>query len=348
MKPNQKFKKPKMGITLYFTFIVMAEIAAVLMISYGVTSFLQLKFEIVLDIPLTTWMFLLSLTVGSTSAFFLNIIFFRPIRELSVAMKNVTDGDFKVQLHRKSKIKEIEDIYSNFNCMVKELSATEILQTDFVSNVSHEIKTPVNAIEGYAMLLQDSQCTEEERNQYIEKILFNTKRFSELVSNVLLLSKIENQSIETKQTKFRLDEQIRQSVMLFEAQWVEREIELDIDLEQTEYVGNESLLMHVWTNLLGNAIKFSPQGATVTITLIKDAKNIIYTIEDSGIGISADAKKHIFDKFYQADSSHKQEGNGLGLALVKRILDSCGAEILIESIEGKGSKFTVVLPNGAG
>jgi signal transduction histidine kinase len=227
--------------------------------------------------------------------------------------------------------------------MPKELEATEILQTNFVSNVSHEFKTPITAIEGYATLLGDSEGTTPQQKEYIEKILLNTGRLSTLVGNILLLSKIDNQSIETKQEEFSLDEQIRRSILLLELKWTEKNVEMDVDLQSIRYIGNPSLLMHVWNNLIGNAIKFTPEGSTVSIRLLESGKEIIFTVEDQGRGVSEDAKKHIFEKFYQGDSSHRQEGNGLGLALVKSIVDTVNGRISVENLE-KGCRFNVTLP----
>ena len=230
-----------------------------------------------------------------------------------------------------------------FNMMTKELKNTEVLQTDFVSNVSHEFKTPINAIEGYTTLLQGCDNLDETQQEYIEKILFNTNRLSTLVGNILLLSKIENQSIQTSRSKFRLDEQIRQSIVALEPAWEKKNIEFDVEMESIEYLGNESLFHHVWDNLIGNAIKFSPCGGLVVIRLEKDGKNILFVIEDNGPGLSEEAKKHLFDKFYQADSSHKQEGNGLGLALVKRILTIADGDIVAENKKDGGCRFSVHL-----
>lgn len=269
--------------------------------------------------------------------------FIHPVHEIRRGMEKVADGDFSVRLDTKSSLKEVQEIYSGFNLMVKELSAIEVLQSDFVSNVSHEFKTPISSIEGYSMMLQGEDNLTDEQKQYVERIMINTSRLSALIGNVLLLSKIENQSIETNQTWYRLDEQIRESLVVLEPQWSKKEIELDVDMESIKYLGNENLLHHVWDNLIGNAIKFSPQGGKITIRLYKSNGKIIYTVEDEGPGIPEDARPHIFDKFYQADSSHKQDGNGLGLSLAKRIVMITGGEITVEDALGGGCKFTVTL-----
>ncbi|MBR3834794.1 MAG: HAMP domain-containing histidine kinase [Lachnospiraceae bacterium] len=330
------------NINIFFTILVLVEF----IFTIAFASFVQWILESVLQITIPTTLFLLLVGafMGSAIAFLVNRIFFEPIQKLKDGMNDVSDGDFTVKIDTNSPINEVKELYDSFDLMVKELSATEILQSDFMSNVSHEIKTPVNAIEGYAMLLESEEITPEEQQEYVEKILFNTKRLSELVGNVLLLSKIDNQAIPKNEKKFRLDEQIRQSIMQLETKWTEKDIELDVELERTEFIGNATLLIHVWDNLINNAIKFNNHGGTVKLRLSSNADRVTFTIEDNGPGVSEDAIKHIFDKFYQADSSHRQEGNGLGLALVKRIVDLYEGDIKAENLPDTGCRFTVVLP----
>lgn len=330
------------NINIFFTILVLVEF----IFTIAFASFVQWILESVLQITIPTTLFLLLVGafMGSAIAFLVNRVFFEPIQKLKDGMNDVSDGDFTVKIDTNSPINEVKELYDSFDLMVKELSATEILQSDFMSNVSHEIKTPVNAIEGYAMLLESEEITPEEQQEYVEKILFNTKRLSELVGNVLLLSKIDNQAIPKNEKKFRLDEQIRQSIMQLETKWTEKDIELDVELERTEFIGNATLLIHVWDNLINNAIKFNNHGGTVKLRLSSNADRVTFTIEDNGPGVSEDAIKHIFDKFYQADSSHRQEGNGLGLALVKRIVDLYEGDIKAENLPDTGCRFTVVLP----
>lgn len=288
---------------------------------------------------------LISLLIGSILTFFLSRMFFDPIRKLGKAMDKVANGNFDIQMEVKpTTSREIREIYEGFNLMTQELRNTEILQTNFVSNVSHEFKTPINAIEGYSMLLQGSDSLTQQQQIYVEKIIFNTRRLSTLAGNILLLSKIENQSIPTNQTHFRLDEQIRQSILSLEAAWEPKDLEFDVELDRIEYFGNENLLHHVWDNLIGNAVKFSPQGGMIRLRLYLD-DGIHFTVEDQGNGISPDSLHHIFDKFYQADSSHREEGNGLGLALVKRILTFEGGTVTAQNLPQRGCIFHVTLPN---
>ena len=294
-------------------------------------------------IPLVVEFIFVCLLVGISVTGLLSKVFFEPVKKLRGAMAKVADGDFSVRLEGKTKSPEIMEIYTGFNLMVNELGSMEILQTDFVSNVSHEFKTPINAIEGYSTLLQSDDSLSDGQREYVEKILFNTQRLSSLVGSILLLSKLENQQIPTHRTEYRLDEQIRQSVVTSETAWLQKEIEWDVELDRISCLGNEVMLHHVWDNLISNAIKFSPRGGTVRLRLTQARETLIFTIEDQGPGLTPEAQKHIFDKFYQADSSHKQEGNGLGLALVKRILSIEKGQITAENIPGGGCRFCVTL-----
>lgn len=200
-----------------------------------------------------------------------------------------------------------------------------------------------SAVSAYTTLLQGTENIDEVENEYIERILFNTRRLSEMVSNILLLSKLENQTIAAPRVPFRLDEQIRQSILALETKWTEKDLEFDVVMDEITYLGNENLMRHVWDNLIGNAIKFSPEKKGITIRLYQKEKQILFTVEDEGPGFSEDVRNRLFDKFYQEDSSHKQEGNGLGLALVKRILAISKGTVTAENKAEGGCRFTVVL-----
>lgn len=296
------------------------------------------------NIPLPLELVIVSVVVGGVMTAVISRTFFNPIKNLRQAMDKVANGDFTIQLDTdKSSSGEIKELYAGFNLMINELRATEILQTDFISNVSHEIKTPINAIEGYSTLLQGCENLDDDQKGYVEKILFNTGRLSSLVSNILLLSKIENQSIQAKREVFSLDEQIRETIVALETAWEPKNIELDVELDSVKYNGNELMMRHVWSNLIGNAIKFTPENSTISIRLENRKDKFIFSVSDQGEGLSEEAQKHLFDKFYQADTSHKSEGNGLGLALVKQILDIDGGDIITENINGDGCRFTVTL-----
>lgn len=347
MKTRETFERVrnqrnnKFSLRVRMTFMVAVEILVCVILAYSLSTLLNNRMSI--TVPILLELAFLSLFIGVLVTGFMSKWFFDPIKKLRTAMEKVADGDFTVRLETKSSSKEIQEIYSGFNLMTNELSNTEILQTDFVSNVSHEFKTPINAIEGYSMLLQDNENLNEEQKQYVDKIVFNTNRLSTLVGSILLLSKIENQSLSVKPTVYRLDEQIRQSIVALEPAWSKKDLEFDVEMDRVEYTGNENMMHHVWDNLIGNAIKFNPECGLVRIRLTQRNDDVIFTVEDSGPGLSDEAKKHIFDKFYQADSSHKEEGNGLGLALVKKILAVSNGEISAENMDGGGCRFTVLL-----
>ena len=334
-------QRNRFSLRTRLTALVTLEMLVCVLVAYGLDQLFNEVFPWV--VPLELELVGVCLLIGILVTSQLSKYFFNPIKKLRVAMDKVADGDFSVRLEEKSSSKEIMEIYTGFNLMAHELSSTEILQTDFVSNVSHEFKTPINAIEGYSTLLQDSENLKDDQREYIDKILFNTQRLSSLVGSILLLSKLENQQIPTNQTEYRLDEQIRQSVVALESAWVQKDIELDVELDRVSYLGNEQMMRHVWDNLISNAVKFSPQGGMVKLRLTQKARKLIFTIEDQGPGLSEDAQKHIFDKFYQGDTSHKQEGSGLGLALAKRILTIEKGQITAENIHDGGCRFTVTL-----
>lgn len=316
-------------------------------LALAVVWLLNRRFGVWLGIPYTLRVLLISILSGAAIAVGLSKIFVSPMMKLGDAMRKVAGGDFTVRLDCTSKIRDVREVYGSFNTMVKELGNTETLQTDFVSNVSHEFKTPINAIEGYASLLQDSQLTDEQKNAYIDKIIFNTRRLSDLVGNILLLSKVNNQTISLKASTFRLDEQVRQSILALESKWEKKEIEFDIDLDEIEYTGYENLLSHVWLNLIDNAVKFSPQNGQIRIRLKQLDGSVTFSIWDNGLPIPEADIGRIFNKFYQGDNSHASEGNGLGLALVRKIVAAAHGTINVTSSEDAGTEFVVALPNSS-
>ena len=351
MKEFEKFQKLrkqeiKFSLRMRLTTLVGCVVLFSILLSFGIIKLLEWLVPSSSGIPMLIQLIIFSLTVAMVATHFLSKLFFDPIKELRQGMEKISEGIYDTRLETGSSSAEIQELFAGFNMMAQELESTEILQTDFVSNVSHEFKTPINAIEGYTTLLQSTDNIDRTENEYIEKILFNTRRLSSLVSNILLLSKLENQSIQTHREDYFLDEQIREDILALETLWASKEIEFDVELEEISYYGNKAMMHHVWSNLLGNAIKFSPFGETVTLRLWKEAENIIFFVRDRGPGFSAEAKKHLFDKFYQADTSHKEEGNGLGLALVKKVIDILQGSIHVESALGVGTTFTVRIRRG--
>ena len=336
-------RSQKFNLRIRLSLLVTAEMLLAVILAFVLDISLSKYFLDGSDLPLFLEIVGMAIIVGIFVTHAVSRYFFNPIKKLGNAMEQIADGDFNVRIEQKTSVKEIAEVYTGFNMMASELAGTEILQTNFVSSVSHEIKTPISAIEGYATLLSGCGNLDEEQMEYTQKILYNTKRLSSLTGSILLLAKLENQTIPTSCKTFSLDEQIRQAIVGLEEMWSAKNIDFDIDLPAVDYYGNESLMYHVWHNIIGNAIKFSPENSPVTIKMLVNAEGIIITFEDKGEGISEECIKHIFDKFYQADSSHKTEGNGLGLPLVKQILTLEGGEIFAANREGGGAIFTVKL-----
>ena len=324
--------------------IVFLELSAPVAMGLGMMFVMEYLFYLSNATAIAIVVLLASAVLGSLLTVLFNHRIIRPVRRMDAAMQKVAEGDFSVRLEGTSEIRDLENMRRSFNLMAQELGTNEMLQADFVSNVSHEFKTPINVIEGYATLLQDAPDVTGEQQEYIDRILLNTHRLSGLVENVLLLSKLENRAIPLSRAPFRMDEQIRQSVMMMESAWTKKDIEFDADLEDVTYVGSEGLMLHIWNNLISNAVKFSPQGGLIRLGLKREGGSIVFTIDDEGPGIAPEAQKHIFDKFYQADRSRVQEGNGLGLALLKRIVAVCGGEVSVRNREEGGCRFTVALP----
>ncbi|MBC8587546.1 sensor histidine kinase [Paratissierella segnis] len=266
----------------------------------------------------------------------------RPIIRLSGATQEVAKGNFDIQIENNSK-DEVGKLIDNFNKMTKELKSIEYLRKDFISSVSHEFKTPVASIQGFAKLLQNNDLTEEERQEYTQIIIEETSRMSKLSSNILNLSRLENQEMIGNKTVFSLDEQIRKSILLLEPEWSKKNIEFDIELDSVQFKGDEELLQQVWLNLLSNAIKFSYENGIITVRLYEIGSVVKVKISDTGVGMSEEVQERIFEKFYKEDSAHSFEGSGLGLSLVKRIVDLCGGKIYVKSSLGRGSTFTIEL-----
>ncbi|TVR68600.1 MAG: sensor histidine kinase [Spirochaetaceae bacterium] len=270
-----------------------------------------------------------------------------PVLQLTAATQKVARGDFDVRIET-VRNDEIGHLTRNFNQMVQELRTIEYLRKDFISNVSHELKTPLAAIQGYARLLQDDRLTVEERNEYAAVIAREAGRLANMSSAMLSLSRLESQNTVESTTEFSLDEQIRRSILVLEPQWDRKRILFDIELIPMRMRGNEELLQQAWLNILGNAVKFTPDGGRVKVRSrsVEGAWEI--TIRDHGIGISREDLPRVFEKFFQVDRTRAGEGSGLGLSLVKRIITLFRGSITMESTPGEGTTVTVVLPDDCG
>lgn len=270
----------------------------------------------------------------------------RPMNDLVKGMHEVSQGDFSVRVEGERLPGDMGELVRSFNHMTQELGSLEMFRKDFINNFSHEFKTPIVSIRGFAKQLEREDLTEEQRQEYISIIVSESDRLANMSTNVLLLTKLENQTIVTDKTVYRLDEQMRNCILLLEKQWTEKNIELDLDLDELEFRGNEEMVAHIWVNLINNAVKFSPDGGLLGVSLKTDGDLLVAKVSDRGEGMDLCTRQRIFEKFFQGDSAHATEGNGLGLSLVKRIVDLCGGSIEVESEKGRGTTFTVKLPRG--
>lgn len=271
----------------------------------------------------------------------------RPVKRILTATQQLANGDFSVRIeptHSTDNRDELDAIIVNFNLMAKELGSVEALQSDFIANVSHELKTPFAVIQNYATLLQDETLTEQQRQQYTNKIIHTTQGLGTLITNILKLNKLENQQIVPKLDQYLINEQLAQCLINAEPLWEAKHIDINTDMPDIKITSDQALLALAWNNLIANAIKFSDTGGQIDVTVKQNNQHIIVTIRDYGIGMDDKTSRHIFDKFFQADTVHATSGNGLGLALVHRIVELLGGTIQINTTLGQGSSFQVTLP----
>jgi signal transduction histidine kinase len=269
------------------------------------------------------------------------------LREFIDATRQVARGNFNIKVDEGRGVTELTELAHSINKMAQELASIETLRSDFINNFSHEFKTPIVSIRGFAKLLKEGSATEEEKQEYIDIILTESKRLATLSSNVLNLSKYESLEIVPERVPFRVDEQIRRAVAQTSPKWSAKAIEADVAMEELTYNGNADLTQQIWLNLIDNAIKFTGQGGNIAIRLARWNNGLRFAIKDDGIGMDEQTAAHVFDKFYQGDKSRTQAGNGLGLAIAKRIVELCGGRIDVGSELGKGSEFVVWLPNSS-
>ena len=280
-----------------------------------------------------------------------NASWIRPMRNLGEAARKIATGDFSVRIppFRKDGKKDfVEVMFDDFNTMVEELATIETLKNDFIANVSHEIKSPLSVIQSYAAVLQKDTLPEEERRECAKTIVEATQKLTVLVTNILKLNRLENQEIMPEAKSFDLSEQLRQCAVAFEDRWEQKNLDFEADLDEVQVCYDESMLEIVWNNLLSNAVKFTNRGGKIMLSLkvqnTPESESLaVISVTDTGIGMKKDTQKRIFDKFYQGDTSHAQEGNGLGLALVKKTVDLLGGTITVDSESGYGTTFTVCL-----
>jgi len=274
----------------------------------------------------------------------------RPVRRITEAAEKMMQGDFSVRIEPIKGVganDKFNEIIQCFNQMATELAGVETLRTDFVANVSHEMKTPLAVMQNFGTLLQTPGLSEEKRMEYAKGVTDGARRLANMMTNMLKLNRLENQQIYPKTMEYDLSEQLCECLLQFEDVWDRRNIEIETELEDSITItADQELLTLVWNNLLSNAFKFTEDGGTVSLKLKTTEHHAIVTVADTGCGMSPEVGAHIFDKFYQGDTSHATEGNGLGLALVKRVIDIMQGEIRVVSVPGKGTTFTVKIRRG--
>ena len=288
----------------------------------------------------------MSLVCGTLIALFLGSVPLRSMNKMTEGLHRLASGDYKAHIEPKGflcMIAPVRDMVESFNATAAELEGTEMLRSDFINNFSHEFKTPIVSIAGFAGLLKQGNLSREEQLEYLDIIESESRRLAQMATNVLDMTKVENQTILTDVTTFNLSEQLRTCVLLLERKWETKKLEMNLELEEHMISGNQELLKHVWVNLLDNAIKFSPEGQTVEISAAEEEGRIAVSICNTGSFIPKEQQEAIFRKFYQADRSHNTEGNGIGLAVVKRVVELHGGTVAVES-NPSFTKFTVTLP----
>lgn len=300
------------------------------------------------SIALVVSLLIACVIIGSVAAFVVSIFVLKRLKEIQLGMIEISKGNFSVRVKerdRRGQKTEFGELERTFNKMASDLDGIELFRNDFINNFSHEFKTPIVSIKGFAHQLQSKNLTEEQKREYVEIIASESERLSRMSTNILLLTKLENQQIVSEKTTFSLDEQIRSAIILLEDRWSEKNIELDIDdMPEVQYYFNEEMLSHVWINILSNAINFTQENGKISVSLDREDDKIVCKIKDNGIGMDEETVLRIFEKFYQGDKSHHSSGNGIGLNIVKRIITLAHGNIEVESALGKGSTFTVILP----
>ncbi len=287
---------------------------------------------------------LVSTALGALICSAINRTVIRHLENIRKAMKAVEQGDFSVRVPPDGSYGEMSALIGSFNRMVEELGGIEMFRSDFINSFSHEFRTPIVSIQGFASQLKKDSLPPEKRTEYIDIIISESRRLTKLSSNILMLNKLENQQYITDSSDFYLDEQLRSCILLLEKQWTAKNIDFDLDLPSIPYHGNQEMLSQAWVNIIGNAIKYSFDNSTISVCASLRADRVRVDVTDNGEGMDENTIHHIFERFYQGDSAHASEGNGLGLPLVKRIIELCSGTIRVDSQKGKGTIFTVFLP----
>lgn len=352
MKNDNKFKKVISTVSNFFIFFLLAAFVTTCCITLFISTlqnslgrpFTQDEITLAAKITMVN-VVLIGIAMAAIDYIRRKITVERPVKKITDATSKMIDGDFSVRIEPIAKFgadDSFNEIIECINKMAEELSGVETLRTDFIANVSHEMKTPLAVMQNYGTLLQSPNLSEEKRIEYAKAITDASRRLADMMTNILKLNRLENQRIYPNLSTFDLGEQLCESLLVYEGVWESKNIEIETDIADgvTVYADAE-LLSLVWNNLFSNAFKFTEDGGKVTLKLTADEKYATVSISDTGCGMSNEVGTHIFEKFYQGDTSRATQGNGLGLALVKRVIDITGAEIGVESALGIGTTFTV-------
>ncbi len=286
---------------------------------------------------------IISILTGTLLSLVFSRLFIRPLGILTQAIHDVAAGNFHTKIDLKHP-RKFRSLSASFNQMTEELARSETLRSDFINNFSHEFRTPIMSVLGFARLLKKGDLHPREAGEYLDIIIRECNRLCDLSTNVLNLSKVENLSLLSDTEHFNVGEQVRESILMLEQKWNRKHISFDLAIEDVQIAANPSLLRQVWLNLIDNAVKFSPENSLIIITASNTGDNFIFTITDRGSGMSPAVREKIFDKFYQGDPSHATEGNGLGLPLVRKAVSLHHGTVTVKSAIGKGSTFIVALP----
>lgn len=344
---EQKRYRSINAYVVLFVFSIMVVAGMISMLIFNILNALGLfRHMEVVPMLLPLVMLCSCIIIGSILTAMLSGIFLRPLNDLKKGLIKVSKGDFSVRLEQEGN-GEIAHIQENFNIMVQELQNTELFRNDFINDFSHEFKTPMVSVYGFAKQLKKGGLTDEQEKEYIDIIINESQRLINMSSNILVLNKLEKQEIITDKKEFSLDEELRRCILQLQEQWSAKNQELIPELDDVKYYGNSEMLTHVWLNVIGNAIKYTQEGGRIEVGLCinpKNSKEVKVTVSDNGIGMDKVTAERIFEKFYQGDSSHATGGNGLGLPMVKRIVELCGGRIKVKSELNKGTQFTVYLP----
>ncbi|NGZ75243.1 sensor histidine kinase [Saccharibacillus alkalitolerans] len=335
-----------LSINLFVIILFLLSAAALLCVLLIHWGWLPDNFYEQPSVPLLIFAYVISLMIGAAILLMINSVLIKPMRHMIAAMNELAKGNFatRIRLNKGSHSLEINEFAKSYNKAAEELGSVELLRKDFINNFSHEFKTPIISIKGFAELLREGGVSEEEREEYLSIMIAESDRLAQLANSILELSKLESKRVASEKEIFSVSEQIRRAILMAESKWSAKALNFDLELEETEYLGSARLLNQVWVNILDNAIKFSPDGSLLSVRVNGGPDAVTVTVRDRGPGMDEATLARIFDQFYQGDTSHASEGSGLGMTLVRKILTLHEAEIGIDSYPGEGTSVTVTLP----